>query len=301
MTVAQSPISRRRFLAGTLAAGAGLLIPAGLRAEQPGVDANRFALLSDTHISADRNRVAREVNLVERFVQVRDEVLALRPRPAAVIVSGDCAFGEGLPGDYDVLRELVEPLRQAGLPPHLLMGNHDRREPLWQAFPDSKPRETRLPPGRHVAVLESPHANWFLLDSMDGPKAVAGRLDAVQLSWLAAALDARRDKPALIVAHHYPESLGKNGLLDTDALYNVVLPRKQVKAFFFGHSHRWLTAARDGLHLVNLPSTAYVFDKKLPTGWVDAQLRPDGITLQLNAVDHKHPAHGQSVELAWRS
>ena len=100
-------------------------------------------------------------------------------------------------------------MRQAGLPPHLFMGNHDRRKSLWQAFPEYKSRDQGLPPDKHVALLESPHANWFLLDSMDGPGVVAGRLGEAQLRWLAEALDARPDKPAVVVAHHYPESLGK--------------------------------------------------------------------------------------------
>jgi 3',5'-cyclic AMP phosphodiesterase CpdA len=301
MIVARCSVSRRRFLAGVLAAGAGCLVPRAARAEQPTVDPNRFALLSDIHISADRNRIARGINLVEHFVRMRDEILALRPRPAAVLVAGDCAFNEGLPGDYALLRELTGPLRRAGLAPHLVMGNHDRRDELWHAFPECKPHEQGLPPDRHVAVVESPHANWFLLDSMDGPKTVGGRLGEAQLRWLAAALDARRDRPAVVVAHHYPELLGKNGLVDSDALFQMLLPRKQVKAFVFGHSHRWSTTVHEGLHLVNLPTVAYVFDKKQPVGWVDAELRRDGMTLRLNALDRQHPAHGKPVELAWRS
>ena len=133
--VAASRVSRRRFLAGTLAAGAGLLVPRRLLAEQPATDPNRFALLSDIHISAQRNREARGINLVDHFVRVRDEILTLRPRPAAVIVAGDCAFNDGQAGDYAVVRELTEPLRQAGLAPWLILGNHDRRAKPWAAVP----------------------------------------------------------------------------------------------------------------------------------------------------------------------
>lgn len=299
MTTPRLQVSRRRFLAGTLAAGAGLLVPRRLRAEPITVDANRFALVSDIHLSADRKRVAREVNLVEHFVHVREEILALRPRPAAVIVCGDCAFNDGLPGDYAVLRELTEPFRQARIRLQLLMGNHDRRAALWDAFPESKPAGSGLPPDKHVAVVESPNAHWFLLDSMDGPGVVGGRLGEAQLQWLARELDARRDRPALIMAHHYPGQYGKNGLADDAALFETILPRKQVKAFFFGHSHRWLNGLHKSLHLVNLPTSAYVFAKTEPTGWVDAQVRRDGITLRLNALDRKHAAHGKRLDLAW--
>ena len=213
------------------------------------IDPNRFALLSDIHISADRNREARGVHLAKNFSRTCDDVLALRPRPAAVMVCGDCAFNEGLPGDYEVLRDLTKPLRDAGLALHLLMGNHDRRKTLWDAFPESKPRGQGLPPDKHVALVESPHANWFLLDSMDVPGAVAGRLGDAQLEWLAEALDARREKPALVMAHHYPASFGKSSLADADALFEVIAPRKQVKAYIFGHSHRWTNREEQGLHL----------------------------------------------------
>lgn len=300
MTADRLRISRRRFLAGSLAAGAGLLIPGRLRAEPSATDANRFALLSDIHIAADRQRKARGINMADHLARVRDEILALRPRPATVIISGDCALHEGLPADYATLRELLEPLGQAGLGLHLMMGNHDRLAPLWEAFPQCKSRDAGLPPEKHVVLFESPHANWFLLDSMDGPGAVEGRLGEAQLQWLARSLDARADKPALVMMHHYPESFGKSGLADTEPLFQVIAPRKQVKAYLFGHSHRWTTRVQDGIHLVNLPAVAYVFDKSQPQGWVDAELRAEGMTLRLNAIDRKHPAHGKPLNLAWR-
>lgn len=297
-------VTRREFLAGTLAAGAGLLIPPSLRADQVATDANRFALLSDIHLSADRNREAHGIKPAEHFVRVRDEILSLRPRPGAVIISGDLAFNKGLPADYALLRELTEPLRQAGLPLHLLMGNHDRRQNLWQAFPECKSRDEGLPPDKHVAWFASPQANWFFLDSMDTPGTVGGRMGEAQLQWLAKALDAHSDKPALVVAHHYPQPHDKpannNSLLDTDAFFNVILPRKQVKTYFFGHSHGWFTSVSQDLHLVNLPTTAYVFNKKQPSGWIDAHMRPDGIALRLCALDRQHPAHDKSVNLVWR-
>jgi 3',5'-cyclic AMP phosphodiesterase CpdA len=300
MIVSSFRASRRRFLTSTLAAGAGLLLPGRLQAERPATDANRFALMSDIHISSDRKREARGVNLVQHFLRVRDEILALRPRPGTVFVSGDCAFNEGLSSDYAAIRELVEPLRHAGLKLHLLMGNHDRRKNLWEVFPEYKPRAQGLPPDRHTAVVESPYADWFLLDSMDEPGVVAGRLGEAQLRWLARALDARPNKPALVMAHHYPASYGKSGLVDSEDLFKLLLPRKQVKAFLFGHSHRWGTDAVQGLLLVNLPTTAYVFDKTQPCGWVQVQLRPDGITLRLNSLDRQHPSHGKVLDFVWR-
>ena len=88
---------------------------------------------------------------------------------------------------------------------HLVLGNHDQRENFWAAFPEAKPA---LPAAdRHAAVVETPLANWFLLDSLYKTNVTPGLLGAAQLQWLAKALDAHADKPALLVAHHNLEGL----------------------------------------------------------------------------------------------
>ena len=90
------------------------------------------------------------------------------------------------------------------------------------------------------------------------------------------------------------------GLLDADALLSVLTPRKQVKAYLHGHTHCWDYQPMQGIHVVTLPTLVWVFDKLQPRGWVDAKLRPDGMTLKLCAVDLAYPANGQVRELKWR-
>jgi hypothetical protein len=74
-----------------------------------------------------------------------------------------------------------------------------------------------------------------------------------------------------------------------------------VKALIFGHTHDWTSEQLEGVHLVNLPPTAYVFTAGRPNGWVDAYVRDDGMSLELRSLDEKHPEHGQKVELKWRA
>ncbi len=219
-------------------------------------------------------------------------------------MAGDCAFNHGTPGDYAMLKTLFHPLREAGLPMHIALGNHDHREHFLAAFPDAKTDSTEAAgvPGKHVSVLETPHANWFLLDSLNQTNVTPGVLGEAQLAWLAKALDARPDKPALVVAHHNPdETAGGMGLTDTKALFAVLMPRKQVKAYVFGHTHRWHVDRREDLHLVNVPAVAWVFDKTQPRGFVTAGLRPDGATLVLHAFDRRHARHGEQIDLKWRA
>jgi 3',5'-cyclic AMP phosphodiesterase CpdA len=202
--------------------------------------------------------------------------------------------------------KLLEPIRAAGMPIHIGLGNHDNRERFWAAVP-AEHRQDAPVKDKHVALIETERANWLMLDSLNVTLEIPGLLGADQLAWLARTLDARADKPALVMVHHNPPFAGRDpqksgALLDTAALLDVLAPRKHAKVLFFGHSHRWSHEQRpDGLHLVNLPATAYVFDAGQPSGWVDARIQLDGATLALHTLDPSHPATGQKLDLHWRT
>ena len=101
---------------------------------------------------------------------------------------------------------------------------------------------------------------------------------------------------------HPKKSDDDNGLADTDAFRKVIDPRKQVKAYIFGHSHAWsVRTEENGLHLVNLPANAWLFDESLPRGFVDAHLDEAGITLCLHCLDRKDRRHGEEHRLKWRA
>ena len=314
-------LSRRQFLAGSLATGVALWSPRaaaarpvarGPTALETPVDPHRLSLLSDTHVDAKLCQRARGTNMADHLRTVCDQILALGTRPAAVLINGDLAHRRGTAGDYAAAVSLLEPLRLAGVPIHVAMGNHDSRQRFRAALPAAAaaapPPEgaSSLPPvsERHVSLIELPHANLLVLDSLDVTSATRGSIGAGQLEWLAATLDARGDKPALVFVHHHPElgfTLRPSGISDTPALLDVLAGRRQAKALFFGHTHAWSVRRRvDGLYLVNLPATAYVFNRRQPSGWVDAHLAAGGATLHLRCVNPSHPLHGENVRLAWR-
>jgi 3',5'-cyclic AMP phosphodiesterase CpdA len=302
-------LNRRRFLAGI--AGAAVSWP-GRRAAgaDEGIDApaGTWALLSDTHIAAKLGERHRGACMAENAGRVVSEILSRDAGTAGVIVNGDCARHCGQAEDYRNFAGLVEPLVQARREMHLLLGNHDNREVFARtceaAFPDRGG-----PPGRRAAFVPSEHLNWFLLDSLEEGTPVAGRLGEEQLDWLAGALDRHPDKPAAVMAHHHlriPSGSGGvfkpwSALRDSAELHEVMKARPQVKAYFFGHTHRWETGlTREGIHLVNLPSSAYVFESGQPGGWVEATPREEGIDLVLRSLDPRHRAHGERRRLRWR-
>jgi hypothetical protein len=86
------------------------------------------------------------------------------------------------------------------------------------------------------------------------------------------------------MVHHNPNAgTSKGGLTETEPFLELLRARRHVKAWFFGHSHRWsVTEDQSGLHLINLPATSYPFDKEQPTGWVMARLEREGLRLELS-------------------
>ena len=302
MPIHLPPLSRRQFLTGSLAASAGLLLRSRGFGATPDIDPHAWALISDPHIAADRAKLGRGINMAAQFTSVVEDVLRQPRRPAAAIINGDLAFNTGEAADYATFLELVAPVRNAQIPLHLALGNHDHRARFWAAVPAGDPAQRPLA-DRQVAMLRSERANWFMLDSLDQTNSTPGLLGESQLGWLARALDANTSKPALVMTHHNPSlSPTKVNIIDEAALFAVLRPRRHVKAYFFGHSHRW-TVEKDesGLHLINLPTTAYVFEQGRPAGWVVAQVQPKGIRLQLRCLDSNRAEHGQSVELGWRA
>jgi 3',5'-cyclic AMP phosphodiesterase CpdA len=297
-------MNRRQFLT-TAAGGAAALGGGWLSLASEGsadADPHGFALLSDTHIFQKRDAVHRRTNMYENMRQVSQQVLQLAKPPAAVLINGDCAFLDGQPDDYAVLLELLAPYAQAGLPVHLTLGNHDDRTNFWQADGRFKANDAAID-NKHVSIITTARANWFLLDSLEQTNSTPGLLGLAQLAWLSAALDAHRDRPAIIAAHHHPAEgeSAISGLKDTKALFEVLAPRKHVKAYIFGHTHHWQVRQREGIHLINLPPVAYPFNSQDPSGWVHVQLGDGGATVELRALDPAHPKQAQRFELNWRA
>jgi len=321
--------SRRDVLRGSLGLGLGVLLPGcasypvfhGLAdgvwktpaAAQP---CERWALLSDPHISWDPDDAVGTVNMADHLRIAVSKVLE-RSAPSAadvpmagVIVNGDCALEFGRLGDYATFTKLlVDPVTQAGLPLHLALGNHDRRQHFRIALSDyarAEADDARAVDGRLVSIIQGRYANFFLLDTLDERHILAGGVGQRQIDWLAAALGNLKDRPAIVVGHHpldrEPGLFGENiGMLDGKPLWNVLTHFPHVKAYVFGHTHRWDVQKREGIYLVNLPSTAYTFNAGQPKGWIEMWLDGQGARLQLHHVTDAplSPGAADSAVLRW--
>jgi 3',5'-cyclic-AMP phosphodiesterase len=302
MPIHLTSVNRRRFLQ---VAGASVLL-CGSRAtaaEQANAEDNLVYLLNDTHIG-EKHPPASPVP--SHLRQVVSELTQRPTKPACVLINGDLALKDGQPGDYRHFAQLIRPLLESGIETHLTLGNHDNRDTFHEVM-----REQRgdNPPvaSRHISIVETRHANFFLLDSLQKTMVTPGTIGERQLRWLTSALDSFRDKPAVIVAHHNPRLGGDprhfpGGLTDSKQLWDVLEPRRWVKAYIHGHIHDRSYAEHQGIHIVNTPATSYVADPQVSTtGWTTAQLTADSMTLTTHTTDEQHPWNRDTKTLFWRA
>ena len=310
MPIILPSIARRDFIKGSFVlSGASITASSFVAADSKFVrfDPNRIALLADTHISADPKQsypgtkwpgsLVKEdehewVNMADSLAQSAREVIGLNPRPANLIINGDCAMSRGTEAEYKELLRLLEPIRVAGITVHVTIGNHDKRENLWKLLPFLKKEQI----GIQAGVIELPNANLILLDS--GRKGILGE---EQLVWLAQQLDEWADKPALVFGHFnpYPNRGVRpiKGMGDGSSLLKVLAKRKHARAYFYGHTHEWQQDQRDHLHLINQPAVSYYFGKGHAHGWVDMKLTEKSADLELHCINPKHKQQGDQRQI----
>lgn len=291
--------SRRQFIAQV---GAAAVLTQG-EASSAEVDENLIAILNDTHVAGKHPANS---SIPTHLRETVAYLVALPKRPVAVVINGDLALSNGRPDDYTHFAKLIAPLREAGIPVHLTMGNHDDRDVFYQVLSAEKPANASVT-SKHVSVVQTAQANFFLLDSLKAGIVAQGLLGQEQRDWLAKTLDAHADKPALVFAHHNPRLGGEEkhfpgGLEDSEELWQILASRSHVKAYIHGHIHHRNYFNHRGIHILNTPATSYVSNPKdSTTGWTMAQLSPTGGSFTTHTHLPDHAWNGAQVDLKWRA
>ena len=295
--ICHAPRNRRSFLkistvgAATIITGSGADEAVKLKAK---AGEFRMALLSDTHIPADRINGHRGFNPWKNLEGIVPKVLATKPE--AVILNGDAARLVGLPEDYRELGALLKPIAESA-PIYMGLGNHDDRTHFQNAFPKAEGRQTAVD-GKHILVIENPVVRILVLDSLDVVNKSPGLLGETQLRWLGEYLPKAADRPLVVFVHH-TLGVGGGNLVDADRFFSALKPHRHVKAIFYGHSHVWEIKHQQGLHLINLPAVGYNFNDAQPVGWVSARFIPAGVDLVLHGTAGNTALNGAQTELRW--
>jgi len=276
------PHTRRDFLAGMVVGGASLTLKSGEAAARDDPD-EWFALLSDTHIATDPSAIVRGEKMADNLRAVVVDILASPRMPVGLLINGDLALTDGRPGDYTTLLSLLEPIREAKIPIHFTLGNHDDRTHFRESMKAMIPAVSQVE-AKYVDSFNALGRRFVLLDSLDQVNHAEGSLGPTQLAWFMRELDADKTRQTLVFVHHNPISDKVPGLIDHEALFGAVQGRPWVRAIFYGHTHTWAHLRVKGLRLVNLPPVAYTFAEKQPIGYCRFVVRDGRARVQLRAI-----------------
>ena len=195
-----------------------------------------MAQVTDLHLrprGLSAYRVAETNMMAERAI---DALLALRPRPDVVVITGDMADC-GLVAEYELLKTL---LKRLPMPVYMVPGNHDRRDNLRRVFSDW-PTIVSDPEFIQFAVDDLP-VRLIGLDTVI-PGESGGALCARRLDFLARTL-AATDRPAIILMHHPPFDTGvlhmdRIRLIEgAERFAEIVRGHACVERVLCGHVHR---------------------------------------------------------------
>lgn len=232
-----------------------------------------LAQLSDPHLGADQEAGVDPAASLEAVVGA----LGRLPTPVdAILVSGDLA-DHGRAAEYSLAREL---LGRAGVPVHVLPGNHDDRAAMREAF--AVPVEADEP--IDYAVDLGP-LHLVVIDSTV-PGEDPGDFTPAQLARLGDDLAAAPEKPTIVAMHHPP--LGTS-IPDWDrvnlsreqreALAAALAPHPQVRAIVGGHLHRVAASTLAGRPVISAPSTYLQARPDFVAETVETDGRPPGFVL----------------------
>jgi 3',5'-cyclic-AMP phosphodiesterase len=220
-----------------------------------------LAQLSDPHIRVgpdDQSSAAALAAAVER-------VLALRPLPDAVLVSGDIANG-ATAAEYERARELLAPLP---MPVHLLAGNHDDPAALGA-----------------TAYAVAAGGLRLVVCHTAQPGRDDGRLD---VDWLAARLAEDPATPTIVAMHHPPIRIGLPWLdaiglaaAERVALAELLARSPQVQRVVCGHVHRAAFGSLGGCGVVTCASTNV--QARLEIGGADVALGEEPPSILVHAL-----------------
>ncbi len=211
-----------------------------------------IAQMTDIHIGFDPDARPEELNRT-RFRATLDRLLAQPNTPDMLVLSGDITDH----GDLDSFAKVGELLRECPFPVHAMMGNHDSREGLLHAFPDTGGEGGFL----HRAFMAD-GLLVVLLDTYERGRH-GGAFCEARAAWLSGVLAANAGVPTVIFMHHPPVLCGISWM-DPAADDPWIIRfagalagfEDQVQAIHCGHLHRPIVTRFRGIPLSVTPSVA---------------------------------------------
>ena len=281
--------TRREFFA---AAGAAVAVGGVAAAKKGGgkrIDRNLSVFIADVHVPKQQWWSHKFFN------RVIDEILAMRPLPARVVVFGDLALYWGVKSDYEGSYPYFQRLAEVGIELTIGMGNHDRRSAFLEMWPEYAKRT--LVPGRIVTRTDLGHADLLMLVGLHGSDdrgerdcgPSRGVLDEAQQEWLMKEL-ASLKRPTFL-GSHYP--IGDIAVKGTP-LSKLMLQYPMLAGYIHGHVHtassHWIGDKKRFMRTLCLPSASMDTD----LGYVLFRTAPKTAAAKLVMYDFLFPIIGRN-------
>ncbi|MCP4445596.1 MAG: phosphodiesterase [Myxococcales bacterium] len=241
-----------------------------------------IAQISDSHVVPSDSENGKLMGTCAHLEDAVAHLVSFRPRPDAVLVSGDLVE-DGSREEYKLLIAILAPLK-ADIPVYVAPGNHDERETMREmmrtAGYDYLPEAGFL---HYTADLGE--LRLISLDTLV-PGEPGGHLCAERLAWLDARLEEDK-RPTLIMQHHPPFATGlvrmdTMGVAETAPEASVVGKYNHVLRILCGHLHRSISCGFAGTMAMTAPSCAHAVELDLQTEGRLAVLRePPGASIHL--------------------
>lgn len=206
--------------------------------------------ITDTHLVPDGETLF-ESDPAEGLKAAVSHVAAHHGDADLCVLSGDLAH-HGDPDAYALLADILEDLP---MPRQLVVGNHDDRSRLRDAFPEVEVTKD----GFLQSFLDHDGMRLVFLDTVDSG-VHSGAFCEARATWLDTVLSDAADRAVLLFMHHSPMAIGMPRLdayriLDPASLKAVLTAHSNVRHIFFGHIHRPLAGSWLGIPLSALKGT----------------------------------------------
>jgi 3',5'-cyclic AMP phosphodiesterase CpdA len=225
-----------------------------------------IAHLSDPHLRPAGVLYQGLVDSNAMFEQAVRHLNSLRPRPDAVVLSGDLV-DDGTPAEYETARRLLAPIEQ---PLFMIPGNHDERDAFRRYFSDHAYLPASGP--LHFAAAGLGPVRIIGLD-ITVPGQHHGDIDDNAVRWLETTLAAEPDRPTIVMMHQPPFESGipyvdKYLCRRGGRLADVIARFPAVERILCGHIHRHMHLRFGGTMLCTAPSTTTAIALRL---WPEAE------------------------------
>lgn len=255
----------------------------------------RLAQISDLHIKPAGMLAYDSVDTAMFLSRAVDRLNALGDQIDAVLATGDLVDG-GRPDEYRHLRQHLDRLTK---PYYVMVGNHDARKPLREAFSDHAYLRDADPFVQYA--IDIGDLRVIALDSLVEGES-GGKLCDTRLAWLDQQLALAHDRPVIVALHHPPFDTGIAEMdtigLERDSAHafeRVIARYPNVERILAGHVHRSILRRFGGSVVLTCPSTAHQvaldLRKDAPLAFV---LEPPGF-----AIHDWRPEHGLVTHYAY--